>query len=178
MAQKKKSDPPAPEVSADDLEFEAEIMRRNPTRKHIRRFDFPVEVDEARAIYLVEQTGKDELAAAEAADLSMSDSERKSIHRSIDAERREGIRLTIVAMIVVDPASGQVVRRHIDQSRPLVELDDWSTKAWQCLRTFFGELNGLPVVELGNAVRGSRKVGAATPPATQQRAATATPSAG
>lgn len=176
MAKKQIKEAPS-EISPEDAEFETQVLQRNPTRKHIRRFDFPADVEEARAVYMFEQTGKDDLQAAEAADLSMSDAERRSTQRAADAERREGIRLTIIAMIQVDEA-GRTVRRHVDQSRPLVELDDWSSKAWMCLRTFFGELNGLPMEELGKAVRGARRLVAATPHATPLQAVSGTPSGG
>jgi hypothetical protein len=180
MAQKnkqKQSDPP-PEISAEDREFEAEIIRRNPDRRRIMRFDFPAEVSEARAVYMFEMKAKDELAAADMADANMTDAERKSMQRSIEAERREGIRLSICGLILVDEATGNLTRMHVDQAKPLMMIDDWSIKAWAALRTFFGDLNGLPVEELGNAVRGARRLSAATAHAPQPRAATATPSGG
>ena len=173
--------PAAPDVSPEDLAFEAEILRRNPTRKprDIARFDFPPEISEARAVYLFEMKAKDELAAAEMADATMTDVERKSAHRALEAERREAIRLSIVGLIVEDENTGALQRRHIDQSAPLMEIDDWSSKAWAALRTFFGDLNGIPVEELGKSVAGVRKLGAAsTSPATRPGAAAATPSDG
>lgn len=175
--QQKKGAPPAPVISAEDQAFEAEILRRNPTRKRITRFDFPVDVPEARAVYMFEMTGRDEIAAADLADLTMTDAERKSLSRTIEAERREGIRLTIVGLIAVDEQTGDLERRHVDQSKPLVEIDDWSAKAWASLRTFFGDLNGVPMEELGNLVRGARRLGASATalPAAPPRAATATP---
>jgi hypothetical protein len=38
-----------------------------------------------------------------------------------------------------------------------VEIDEWSTPAWALSCTFFGDINGIPLEELGNAVRGSAK---------------------
>lgn len=175
-----KKSPPAiaaPEVSPEDAAFEAEIMKRYPGRR-ITRFDFPSGMDEALAVYLFEMKAKDELAAAEMADATMSDTERKSMNRALEAERREAIRLSIVGLVEADPASGAIRRRHVDQAVPLMEIDEWSSKAWAALRTYFGDLNGLPVEELGNAVRGARKLGAATLPATLQRAAGGPPSDG
>jgi hypothetical protein len=177
---KKKNERPEPEalpISKEDLEFEQEIARRNPGRKHITRFDFPSNVIDARAVYMFEMTGKDELVAADMADANMTDSERKSMTRAIEAERREGIRLSIVGLITHDEDTGELVRLHVDQAKPLMQIDDWSTKAHAALRTFFGELNGLPMEELGNAVRGARKLGTAsakTLPVASERVATGT----
>lgn len=183
MKKKDAKAPPAPPVvSPEDQKFEAEILARHPTRKprEFMRFDFPAEVCEARAVYLFELKASDELAAAEMADATMTDAERKSVQRAAEAERREAVRLSIAAIITADETTGDLVRRHIDQAQPLMEIDDWSLKAWAALRTFFGDLNGLPVEELGNAVRGARRLGAATAVTTgaPQPPASITPRAG
>lgn len=170
---------PEPEVtppSAEDLAFEREIMARNPGRR-ITRFDFPDEIEEARAVYLFELKAKDELAAADMADATMTDAERKSLTRAMEAERREAIRLSIVGL--VENHDGEVLRRHIDQAEPFMDVDDWSSRAWAALRSFFGEVNAVSVEAMGKALRGARRLGAASAlPATQRRAVTAAPSDG
>jgi hypothetical protein len=170
----KNDEAPPPSVSAEDLLFEAEIVKRNPGRR-IQRYDFPVGVTDARAVYLFELKGTDELLAAEMADANMKPAERKSVSLAFEAERRESIRLSIVGLI--DDGN---VRRHIDQSMPLMEIDDWSMKGLHALRTFYSDLNGLPAEELGNALKGTRKLGGVTLNANagQPQAAVATRSDG
>jgi len=149
----------APEASAPsdaDLAFEAEIVARHPGRR-IARYDFPEGVSEARAVYLFELKAKDEVTAAEMADANMSQAERRSMARAMEAERREAIRLSIVGLI---DDSG---RRHIDQATPLMEIDEWSSKSTAALRAFHSDLNGLPMDELGKALRGARKIGGVLP---------------
>jgi hypothetical protein len=177
MTKKAEKQPAAPPVvSEEDRRFEAEIVQRNPGRR-ISRFDFPRGIDEAIAIYMFELKAKDELLAAEMADANMTDRERKSVARAIEAEQRESIRLSVVGLVQVD-ARGAIQRRHIDQAQPLMELDDWSSKSWAALRTFFGELNGIPTEELGNAARGARKLTAATALPEQPTRAVAASSSG
>lgn len=177
MAQKdkKKEAPPAPVVSVEDRDFEMEIARRNPKRKpkDIARFDFPSDIEDARAIYMFEMKAKDELAAAEMADTMMTDHERKSMQRTMEAEQREGIRLSIVGVILEDE-TGQLVRLHVDQAKPFMMMDDWSIKTLGAMRTFHRELNGVNTVALGNAVRSARRLGVATLPETPPQAATET----
>jgi hypothetical protein len=126
---------------------------------------------------MFEMKARDELLAADMADANMTEAERKSMQRALEAERREAIRLSIIGL-VVEGGEG-LSRRAIDQSEPLMEIDEWSTKAWAALRTFFGDINGIPLEELGNAVRGARKLGVASAlPVTPPQAATGRSSAG
>lgn len=178
QAQEQEEDDAAPEPTAEDLAFEKELTARNPDRKYITRYDFPEEVEEARAVYVFKMKARDELLAAETAELTMSAAERKSSKLALEAERREAIKLSIVALITVDPDTGAITRRHVDQSVPLIELDEWSSQAWGALRIFHGDLNGIPWEELGKAVRRARRVGAtsarSTPLAVQPKASPAT----
>jgi hypothetical protein len=145
--------------SEADLAFETEVLKKHPSRKEILRFDFPRGIDDAHAVYMFPMTGRDELVAADMAEANMTASERKSVVRAADAERREAIRLSIVG--VVHKSGSAFEYRHIDQSVPFMEIDAWSSKAWYALRTFFGTLNGLSVAALGKAERGARKAGSA-----------------
>lgn len=144
-----------PQPSAEDLAFEAEMRARYPKRE-IRRFDFPSAIANARAVYLAEMLQRDMIRAAEMADAVMTDVERKSGQLVVEAERREAVRLSIVGLVTKDGG-----RQHIDQSKPLMEIDDWSSKAWTCLFNFHHELNGLPVEEVKKAVASGRVIGAA-----------------
>lgn len=158
------NEPPTPPiVDPADLDFEREIAARHPTRKTICRFDFPEEVDDARAVYMMRLVGRDEIEIAGNAEAIMTADERRSMARAIDAERREGIRYSIVALV---DANGN--RRLIDQGVPLMEIDEWSSQAWACLRTWFGDLNGVNQAALGKSVAVARKIGSAT--ATTDRA--------
>jgi len=152
--QKSPAESPQP-PSADDLAFEAELRARHPKRKTIRRFNLPSVVLDARAVYLAEMANRDTLRAAEMADVLMTDIERKSGQLTLEAERRESVRLAIVG--VVDPDG---TRRHVDQSKPFLEIDDWSSKAWSCLYMFHHDLNGIPAEEVKKAVASARTVGA------------------
>ncbi len=145
-----------PEISATDQAFELEIITRNPKRR-IARFDFPSEVEDARAVYMFELKGRDTITVGEMTDAIMTDSERKNQLRAMEAEQREAIRFSILGLITDTGAC-----RHVDQGAPLMELDDWSGRAWTALRAFFGEMNGLPNEELGKALRGARRLGAAS----------------
>jgi hypothetical protein len=151
----------------DDIAFERELMSKNPGRK-ITRYDLPGDVEEAAAVYMFKMKNKDDLLAAEMADANMTAAERKSQQLTADAQRREAIRLSIVGIVNRDGT-----RRLIDGTRPLMELDDWDSSSWAALRTYFGDLNGLPMEELGNALRDARRVQPSVP-ATQPQAATAT----
>jgi hypothetical protein len=157
---KKKKDE-APSVSSEDLAFEADLSRRNPTRKTITRFDFGPSVSEAAAVYMFEYVAKDEIAAADMADATMTDAERKSLSRANEAERRELMRLSVVGVVYRDGT-----RRVVDAASPLFELDDWGGKALYQLRSFFTTLNGLSPEELGKAVASARRIVAGADPST------------
>lgn len=161
---------PAPSVSPEDQTFELELVGRNPGRR-IMRFDFPADVQDARAVYMIALKGKDLLVASQAADATMTSIEKASGKLTYEAELRESIRLSIVGLVMPDGA-----RRHIDQSVPLAEIDDWSLGALFCLRNFHTDINGVPIEEVGKAVREARRIGGATlnQNAGQPQAATAT----
>lgn len=155
--------------SEDDLAFERELVAKHPDRK-IVRYDMPSMVEECAAIYMFKLRNRDDLSAAEMADANMTQAERKSVEGTAAAHHREGIRLSIVGIVTVDGA-GHTTRRLVDQSRPLMEIDDWDASTWIALRTFHNDLNGLKTDELKNAVRDARKLapcapGSSTLPAT------------
>jgi hypothetical protein len=174
MADKKKRGAavPPPPPSAEDLAFEAEIMSRLAGRD-VRRFEMPDAVEEVSAIYMVKLRGKDEITAADMADATMTDLERQSQVRAAEAERREAIRLSIVALVGRDGR-----HRHIDQSAPLVEIDEWSMPTRFVLQAFFGEMNGVELDKVGKAVREARRLGAGRLPANQPAAADGSPAGG
>lgn len=153
--EKKPAAPAVAEPSADDRAFELELVKANPGRRGLTRFDFPDSVEDAAAVYLFELRGRDEVLAAEAADQTMSDAARKSFTLSAEAEQRESIRFSIGG--IVDRSGA---RRLINQTVPLLEIDDWGARAWRALRGFFAEVNGLSPDDLGKALRGARKIGA------------------
>lgn len=155
MKTKAQEKPAVAPPSAEDLAFEAQLRERHP-RRAIERIDFPSQVTDARAVYMTELTSRDTIRAAEMADSVMTDIERKSGDLAVQAERRESVRLSVVG--VVGPHGD---RRAIDQAKPLMELDDWSQRAWTCLFNGFQQLNGLPMEDVKKMLAGARRVGVA-----------------
>ncbi len=141
------------------LKFENELQRRYPNRM-IQRFEMPSKVAQARAVYLVEVTSRDEIEAAKYADATMSDIERKSNRLTNEAQHRECVRLSIVGLVARDPIS----YRHVNNGSPFHEIDTWPSKATTCLQTFFNGLNSVPTDELLEGLRGARTIGASVPP--------------
>lgn len=152
-----------------------ELAQRFPDR-FVQRFVMPFNVREAREVFLMEITNRDEINAAVLADALMSAQERASYKLAADAERRECIRISLVAIgegkvgAVIDPKTGErakvpVAYRHTGaDGLPFVEINDWSGKAWAALHTFFGQLNGVPTDELRQGIEGAQTVGAFAPP--------------
>ncbi len=169
---------PPPETSADDVleattsnleQFSQQLAARYPDRM-IQQFVMPTNVRECREIFLMEITSRDEIRAAALADAMMSPQERASQKLANDAEKRECIRISIVG--IGERAGGwrapdgvAISYRHVDNnSIPFVEINDWSGKAWASLHTYFGQLNGVPIVEIEKGIMEARTVGAFAPP--------------
>lgn len=140
--------------------FSRELAQRFPHRM-VRRYIMPTSVRECREVFMMEITSRDETEAAIMADATMSQIEKQSIRLSGDAERRECIRLSLVGIRRKEPEAYE----HLNaDGSPLAEINDWSGKAWTALQTFFGTLNGVPVEELAEGLRGAQTVGAFAPP--------------
>lgn len=149
--------------------FSRELEQRFPHRM-IRRYRMPASVREAREVFMMEITSRDEVEAAIMADALMSNIEKQSIRLSSDAERRECIRLSIVGL-GTGAAGAALAYRHVNQDgEPFGEINDWTGKAWTALQTFFGTLNGVPMEELAEGLMGAETVGAFAPPTSAIRA--------
>lgn len=149
--------------------FSRELAHRFPDRM-IRRYRMPMGCRECREVFMMEITSRDEVEAAIMADALMSDIEKRSIRLSADAERRECIRLSVVGL-GKGPVGGTLAYTHTNvDGEPFAELNDWSGKAWTCLQTFFGTLNGVPSEELAEGLAGAETVGAYAPPTSAIRA--------
>lgn len=139
-----------------------------------RRYVLPRNVTDCREVFMREITSRDEVEAAIMADATMSLAEKQSVRLTADAERRECIRLAIVALGKLvdkrDPLS-QVVYEHVNHDgEPFSEINDWKGKTWTCLQTYFGMLNGVPTEELAEGLVGAQTVGAFAPPTSAIRA--------
>lgn len=100
----------------------------------------------AGSIIIRELLSKDEIAAAIAADGRMSNDDRNNAVLALTIERKEAIRISIVAI------DGRLVNT---DGVPCMEIDDWTIRSWTALSKFFGEMNGIPGDELGKAVEGA-----------------------
>lgn len=142
--------------------FSAELAQRLPNR-YVRRFVLPSVVREAREVFLVELTSRDEIEAAQMADALMTPIERASVRLTNDAEQREAIRLSIVGL--GKPAGRGIVYEHVNHDGvPFADLNEWTRRAWTCLHAYFAQVNGVPTDELHEGIRGARTVGAFAPP--------------
>lgn len=149
-----------------------ELADRFPNRL-IRRFRMPSSVRECREIFLVEMTSRDEVQAAIFADAVMSIDEKRSVRLSAEAERREAIRLSVVAIGGRKvPYGGAVTSyEHVNHDgAPFSELSDWTMAAWTALQTWFTTMNGVPTEELAMGLLGAETVGAYAPPISATRA--------
>lgn len=146
--------------------FSRELAQRFPHRM-VRRYIMPGTVREAREVFIMEITSRDEVEAAIMADAVMSTIEKQSIRLSGDSERRECIRLSLVGI----RRTAADAYEHLNaDGAPLSEINEWSGKAWTALQTFFGTLNGVPVEELAAGLQGALTVGAFAPPTSAIRA--------
>ena len=147
-----------------EQEFEGELASRFPNRL-VKRYDMPSKIRQARAVYLLELTSKDEIDAAVFADTMMTPIEKKSLKLTAEAERRESVRLSIVGLAEQPKKDGPIKYRHVNNKGiPFVEMDAWPVTATACVQAFFNELNGVPSVELYEGLKGSRAIGAFAAP--------------
>jgi hypothetical protein len=149
-----------------------ELSDRLPNRL-VRRFRMPSSVRECREIFLVEMTSRDEIQAGIFADAVMSIDEKRSVRLSAEAERREAIRLSIVAIGGRKVPYGSPVTsyEHVNHDgAPFSELSDWTMAAWTALQTWFTTMNGVPTEELAMGLLGAETVGAYAPPTSATRA--------
>lgn len=143
-------------------EFSRELAVRFPDRI-IMRFVMPPRIRAVREIFIRELTSRDEIEAAILTDALMSDVERKSIKLTIEAERRECVRLAIVG--IGRAVAGGVVYEHANQDGiPFAAPNAWNLATWAALGTFFGEVNGIPSDEIAEGLKGAQTVGAFAPP--------------
>lgn len=141
--------------------FERELQARYPGRV-VQRFEMPSNIKQARAIYLVEITSREEIQAAIYADSAMSPLEKQSVKLTNDAERRECIRVSLVGLV---PRTDAVTYRHINHDGvPFHEMDNWPSKATAALNAYFNDVNGIPTVELIEGLKGARTIGGSAPP--------------
>lgn len=149
-----------PELEA----FSLELLQRFPGRK-VKRFVMPRAVEECREIFLVEMRSREQVRAAAMADASMTMEERRSYKLTNDAEERESVRLTLIGL-GRGPVGGPVDYEHTNtnEAMPLLEINDWSTKAWAALVAYFNAMNGLPASEIAEGIVGAEVVGAFAPP--------------
>lgn len=139
--------------------FERELQERHPGRL-IKRFDMPAKIREARAVYIKEIDSYDELESARMADATMTEVERGSAQLSIEARRKESIRISVVGLAT---RKEPIEYRHIGAT-PFVEMNKWSARAMTLLRIYYGDLNGLTDEEIVEGLKGQRTIGASVAP--------------
>jgi len=158
---------PAPPSTALD-EFSRALAGRLPGRL-VMHFVMPSKVRECREVFIQELTSQDEVQAAMLTDQVISDIERRSTKLTLEAERRESIKLAIVGLGELNGSS--VAYRHVNaDGAPFAEPDGWSLPAWTALHRYFSEVNGVPNEELTEGIEGARTVGAFASPTSATRA--------
>lgn len=148
--------------------FSRELAQRFPDLM-IKRFVMPPSVRAVREVFIRELLGKDEIEAALMADALMSDIERRSMKLSMEAERRESIRIAIVG--IGRGATGAVEYEHTNTGGvPFAAPNKWNLGVWACLHNYFAETNGVPSSEIAEGIKGAQTVGAFAPPTSATRA--------
>ena len=141
--------------------FERELHARYPDQL-VKGYDLPSNIRQARRIYMIEITSRDELRAAIQAEGLMEPMQRASVKLASDAERKECVRNSIVGIVT---RTEPIAYRHVNHDgMMLLELNGWPTKAWTAFYTFFNDLNGVSASELAEGLKGARIVGASEPP--------------
>ncbi len=112
------------------------------TKPLIRTYPMPKGCD-AATVTMRELRKEDEIAAAVMADAAvraMPQDQQGSVYITMQVERQESIRQSIVKI------DGR--RVNVD-GVPCTEVDGWTLKSWTALGKFYGALNGIPGDELG-----------------------------
>lgn len=152
--------PPDDVTNADLVRFETALQARYPGRV-IKRYEMPANISQARAVYILELTSRDELEAAKMADTLMEAIERSSNRLAAARERTEMMRVSLVGLVTRNPLG----YRHVNHDgAPFMEIDNWPAKATTALAAFYGDCNGINTAELGEGIMGARTIGATAPP--------------
>lgn len=109
-----------------------------------------------------ELSGKDDLTAAQRADAKLSADEKLNPIVSMQVQRREAMRLSLV----------EVDGRKVNLGEPFMNLDDWSQRTVVFLSRAFEELNGVKEDELKNFLAGAtdeEATSSSAKPATAER---------
>lgn len=139
--------------------FSNALAQRFPNRV-IQRFVMPKTIRECREIFILEINSREELRAAIFTDAIMEPVERSSAKLTAEAERRESIRMAIVGLGRVQGDAVVYMHTNTDEAIPLAEISDWSSKSWAALHRYFGEVNGVPMSEIDEGIKGAQIVGA------------------
>lgn len=149
-------------VSAELIEFSKALGERHPNRM-IQRFVLPGKVREARELFIREVDSNDTVEAAILADATMTAIEKGSFKLTMEAERRQLAKLSIVGIGVL--RNGRVVYEHANSDGiPLAFDPPWTEAAWTALLKHYNDVNGVPVDELEEGTQGALIVGAFAPP--------------
>lgn len=163
--------PPAPPGDDSLTQFSAELAERFPGIM-IMRFAMPKNVRVIREVFIRELSSRDEIEAAILTDSLTSDIEKRSIKLTVEAERRECVRLSIVG--VGRLVGGRLVYEHTNTGGvPYAEPTHWNLGTWAALGAYFGEVNGVPSSELAEGIKGAQAVGAFAPPTSETLASAA-----
>lgn len=159
---------PAHEHDGPLDQFSRELAMRFPDLV-IRRFVMPPGIRDIREVFIRELDSKDEIEAAIMCDSLMSAIEKASYKLTMEAERRESLRISIVG--VGRGQRGGVTYEHTnDGGVPYGAPNNWSLKTWACLHRYFAEVNGVPTSEINEGIEGALTVGAFAPPTSATRA--------
>lgn len=143
--------------------FSRELAERFPERL-IKRFVMPARIREIREVFIRELTSRDEIEAAIIADGMMAQIEKESSKLTMEAERRESIRIAIVG-VGHQSSDGSMRYDHTNTGGvPYGAPADWGLGAWTTLHRYFAEVNGVPTAELQEGIQEAQTVGAFASP--------------
>lgn len=149
-------------VSAELAEFSRALGERYPSRV-IQRFVLPRKVREARELFIREVDSNDTVEAAILADAIMGPIEKGSYKLTLEAERRQLAKLSVVGLGIL--RGGRVVYEHANHDGiPLAFDPAWTEPAWTALLRHYSDVNGVPAEELEEGTQGALTVGAFAPP--------------
>jgi len=154
--------PAIPVVSPELAEFSKALAERFP-HLMIQRFVLPRKVREARELFIREVDSNDTVEAAILADATMTSIEKGSFKLTLEAERRQLAKLSIVGLGV--QRGGRLVYEHANADGiPLAFDPPWTEAAWTALLKHYNDVNGVPTEELEEGTQGALTVGAFAPP--------------
>lgn len=151
------------DITPELAQFNAELADRFKNRL-IKRYVLPKACTNCAEVFVRELTSRESIDASIMADSLMSGVERSSKRLADEAEKREQIRVAICGF--GDRRGDAITYRHVNVgSTPLAEINEWGKRYWDAFEIYFNDVNGMPMDEFLEGLKGASIVGAFAPPA-------------